>query len=161
MDALVQYQEAFARGLIPVQPGIANRDILVARDDPNDKPRFSYMQAQHRTLMVLVMLVQIGWDEEGPIFEVGYAVAPEFRGRGLAVQTLAAALDELSAGLARAKVPMMTIEAVVGAGNLSSERVALAIFGEAPTSITDEISGEPALLFRKVIACERGTGLRR
>jgi len=153
MDALVQYQEAFVLGLIPVQPCSANHDLLFAVDYPHDNVRFSYMRAVRQSLSVLVMFVQTGLEEEEPIFHIGYAVAPEFRGCGLAASTVGAALADLSVRLGRAQIPMIRIEAVIGVDNVASQRVALVIFDKTPVSVTDEVSGEPALYYCRAVAC--------
>lgn len=137
MDALVQFQQAYEAGLVPVQPGRLDGSVLVAADQPNGKSRFSYMRVDGAIVIALVMFAQDGLEGGNPVFNIGYAVAPGCRSRGLAKATLVAALAELSAGLAGAKVPIIHVEAVISPDNLASHAVAKAIFDDAPAPITD------------------------
>lgn len=153
MNALDQFQTAFEMGLIPVQAGRLDQSIWFAHDSVNGKARFSYMRARGKTLTVLVMFVQNGVEDGNPIFSIGYAVADEYRGRGLAKSTFLAALRELSTGLASANVPAIQVEAVISPSNFASQAVAMAVFHHKPSSITDSESGEPALLFSQKVTC--------
>lgn len=156
MSALVQFQEAFEQGLIPVQPGRRDRNLLFAPDTPNGHPRFNYMRADGSTLTVLVMFAQNGLENGEPVFNIGYAVPEAYRGHGLAKATLTAALAELSAGLAGARIPAIHVEAVIAPDNLASLRVAAAIFEAAPTPIIDSESRLPALHYTRRVASPAG-----
>ncbi len=155
MNALVQFQQAYEAGLIPVQPGRLDASVLMAADQPNGKPRFSYMRVDGLLVTALVMFAQNGMQDGHPVFNIGYAVPASCRGRGLAKATLVAALAELSVGLAGAKVPVIHVETVISPDNLASHAVAKAIFDDAPARITDSQSGEPALLYTRKVACGR------
>lgn len=154
MSALVQFQEAFEAGYIPVQPGQLDTSVLFAGDQPHGRPRFSYMRADGETLTALVMFAQNGLEQGYPVFNIGYAVARGHRGRGLAKSTLVAGLAELSAGLAGARIPLIHVEAVISPDNLVSQAVARAIFDVTPTPITDSVSGKPALHYSRAVACD-------
>lgn len=151
-DALDQYQEAYGQGLIPLQPGALDRDLFVAVDQPGGRVRFSYMRVDRGTLCVLVMFAQDGLVDGQPCFNIGYAVPEKYRGQGRARDTLVAALAELELGLSRAGVPEIHVEAVIGRDHGMSQRVAQAIFADAPTEITDSVSGLPALHYARKIA---------
>lgn len=156
MSALVQFQKAFEQGLIPVQPGRRDGNLLFAPDTPNGQPRFNYMRAEGSTLTVLVMFVQNGLEDGEPVFNIGYAVRETYRGHGIAKATLTAALAELSFGLAGARIPAIHVEAVIAQDNLASLRVAAAIFDAAPTPIIDSESGLPALHYTRRVASPAG-----
>lgn len=153
MNALNQFQKAFEVGLIPVQAGRLDQTVLFAPDHANGRARFNYMRTQGETLIALVMFVQTGLEDGNPVFSIGYAVADDYRGRGLAKSTLLAALTELSAGLASANIPAIQVEAVISLDNLASQAVATAVFDDTPRSITDSVSGEPALLYSRRVTC--------
>lgn len=153
MDALLLYQQAFERGMIPVQPGRQDRDLLVAVDHPNGKVRFSYMRAEGSTLTALVMFAQDGMDEGRPVFALGYAVPEAYRGCGLGKQTVMAALAELKAGLGGARISVILVEAVIDPGNIASQRIAAAVLTTEPSEITDSVSGKPALYYTQAIDC--------
>lgn len=155
MDALLQFQVTFEAGEIPVQPGRLDPTILFVVDDPNGRPRFNYMRAEGKTLSVLVMFAQNGLRDGRPVFNIGYAVAETYRGRGLAKSTLIGALAELSAGLGSAGVGAIQIEAVISPNNLASQAVACSIFDTAPIEITDSDSGEPALYYSRAVVSGR------
>lgn len=152
MDALVQFQEAFEAGYIPVQAGRLDPTIFVAPDRPNGRPRFNYMRAQGERLTALVMFAQDGLEDGYPVFNIGYAVDDDYRGQGLAKSTLVAALAELSEGLAGANISVIHVEAVISPENLISQAVARAIFDAEPTPITDSVSGEPALHYSRTVS---------
>ncbi len=152
MDALIQFQEAFEAGFIPVRAGRLDPTILVAPDRPNGRPRFNFMRAQGETLTALVMFAQDGLEGGYPVFNIGYAVAYYYRGQGLAKSTLVAGLAELSAGLADANVPVIQVEAAISPDNLASQAVARAIFDAKPKLITDSVSGEPALHYSRTVS---------
>lgn len=153
MNALNQFQKAFEVGLIPVQPGRLDQTVLFAPDQVYGRARFNYMRAQGKTLIALVMFVQNGVEDGNPVFSIGYAVADEYRGRGLAKSTLLAALTELSSGLASANISAIQVEAVISPNNLASQAIAMAVFDDTPSSITDSVSGEPALLYSRRVTC--------
>lgn len=153
MNALNQFQKAFEEGLIPVQTGRLDQTVLFAPDHVNGRARFNYMRAQGKTLIALVMFVQDGVENGDPVFSIGYAVADEYRGRGLAKSTLLAALAEFSSGLASANIPAIQVEAVISLNNLASQAIAAAVLDDTPSSITDSVSDEPALLYSRRVTC--------
>lgn len=155
MNALIQFQDAFAAGFIPLQPGRQDPAILFAPDQSHGRPRFKYMRAQGSTLTVLVMLAQKGLDGRYPVFNIGYAVHEAYRGRRLVQSTLVAALAELTAGLADAGVRAIHVEAVISPDNLASLAVANAVFDTDPIAIVDSESDEPALHYTRVVPCEQ------
>tara|TARA_A100001518_G_C1163656_1_gene17565 strand:+ start:35 stop:526 length:492 start_codon:yes stop_codon:yes gene_type:complete len=154
-DALALFQEAFEEGLIPLQPTQVDPDLQFARDRPNGRSRFNYMRAQGDTLTVLVMFAENGMVDGHPCFNIGYAVAEPYRGRGLAKSTLVAALAELTQGLGAAGFPRFMIEAVIGVDHAVSQSVARAVFDTVPTTMIDEVSGKPALHFEWEIETAR------
>ncbi|MGF7151875.1 RimJ/RimL family protein N-acetyltransferase [Sphingomonas zeicaulis] len=102
------------------------------------------------------MFAQNGLEDGEPVVNIGYAVPEAYRGHGLAKATLIAALAELSAGLAGARISAIHIEAVIAPDNLASLRVAAAIFDAAPTPIIDRESELPALHYTRRVASRAG-----
>lgn len=153
--ALALFQEAFAQGEIPAQPGRLDSTLLFAPDRPNGRRRFNYMRSDGRALKALVMFAQNGTEDGCPVFNVGYAVAEVFRGQGLAKSTLAAALAELTDGMGAAGIPCIHVEAVIDVDHTVSQCVAKTIFNAAPTRIIDSLSGLPALHFTRKIALKK------
>lgn len=150
-NALRLFQHAFECGQIPVERGRIDPTLMFARDEPNGRARFNYMRVEGRTLSTLVMFAHSDMIEGHPCFNIGYAVAEAFQGKGLAKSTLVAALNEVANGLTGARIPMIHIEAVIAPENFVSQRVVTVIFDSAPVTITDSESGLPALHYSRRI----------
>jgi hypothetical protein len=91
------------------------------------------------------MFVLVDPFDGSPCFQIGYAVPERYRGRGRAKDIVVAAIAELKRGLTGNAVPAFYIGAVVGTDNEPSMRVAAATISTSPVSITDHVSGLPAL----------------
>jgi RimJ/RimL family protein N-acetyltransferase len=84
-------------------------------------------------------------------FALGYAVPEAYRNQGRAKEVVTVAIAELQHGLGRAGISPFYVEAIVGADNMASRRVAEQVISDAPVAITDSISGLPAFRYiRKV-----------
>ena len=150
-DALKSFQEVLDLGNIELQPGAFDPELFVHFDTPNGKPRFTYVRIETGTVTALVMLVRGDVVEGVPYFDIGYAVPEPYRNQGRAKNAVMAAIAELKHGLARGKIPTFHVEAVVGADNTASQKVALQTISSAPVAITDHFSGLPAFHYvRKV-----------
>ncbi|MFT8490957.1 MAG: hypothetical protein ABF672_10465 [Gluconobacter oxydans] len=150
-NALRLFQHAFECGQIPVERGRIDPTLMFACDEPKGRTRFNYMRAEGRTLSALVMFVHSDMIEGHPCFNIGYAVAETFRGKGLAKSTLVAGLNEFTNGLNGACIPVIHIEAVIAPENFVSQQVATVIFDSTPVTITDRESGLPALHYMRRI----------
>lgn len=151
LAALISFQKAFKGGAISLQPGSIDPEVFVHMDQPNDSTRFTYVRLDRRTVTALAMLVQVPPLDGLPCFQLGYAVPEKYRAQGRAKGIVAAATAELERALTRNGVRAFCIETVVGSDNEPSMRVAAATISSFPVSITDELSGLPALHYvRKV-----------
>ena len=75
-----------------------------------------------------------------------------YRQKGRATATVRASLVELEHGFsARGIIPSFYVEAVVGADNIASQKVAAATLSNTPDAGTDKFSGEPVLHYVKKI----------
>lgn len=149
--ALTSFQTAFDTQLISLQPGVLDRDLFLHVDSPTGSPRFTYVRLERRTVTALVMFAQVPPLGGLPCFQLGYAVPVKYRAQGRAKKIVTAAIAELQNGLSRNGIAAFCIEAVVGADNGPSMRVATATISSSPVSIMDESSGLPALHYvRKV-----------
>lgn len=151
--ALESFQSALRRGLLNGQlhKGALDPGVCVHRDSPAgaESMRFTYVRLEGKTVTALVMLVPVDPLDGLPCFQVGVAVPPKYRKRGLAQSTMLAAIAELHAGMSRNGVPAFYVEAVVGVDNEASKRVAEKVLSSTPKQITDEVSGLPALHYAK------------
>lgn len=149
-DALLAFQRQLLAGALPLQPCTVP-ELFVLADQPSGKARFSYLAVEGRTLKALVMLAHNGHESELPCFQIGYAVAEQYRRQGLARRALSQAIMELQKGLARAGHPEFFAEAVVGLDNVASKRICEEEFPDPPEQITDSFSGVPALRYLKKV----------
>jgi hypothetical protein len=84
-------------------------------------------------------------------FAIGYAVPEAHRNQGRAKDAIRAAISELQNGLGRIGLSVFYVEAIVGADNKPSQRVAEQVVSDTPVPVTDQVSGLPAFRYvRKV-----------
>ena len=127
-------------------------NVLVYADQPSGQPRFTYARLEGAKVAALVNFTPSDPFEPGiPCFGIGYAVHKDFRGQGRAQSLVNAAIAELKNGLARNGFPIFYIEAIVGADNEVSQRVAAATIAPDAKPGTDQYSGDPIFQYVKKI----------
>lgn len=153
-NGLVSFQAALLGGHIRPRACSQHQDLSFLYDIAETSPRITYALIEDGNVVkALASFVPVDPCDDSPCFAVGYAVAKSFRGQGLAYEILEKSLDEF-VGLSKGKTPRMYIEAVVGADNFASQKVAGRFINDAPDSITDQISGLPALHYMRLIELE-------
>lgn len=154
MSALISFQKEIFAGM-PTKASVGFPNTRVFRDEPNGKTRFSYARVEQGQVRSLVMFVSGGTINGVPCFDVGYAVAAPWQGRGYAKEIIAQGIEELSAGLRQATgLTAFWIIAVIDVENYASQSVAKSVLSSTPEKIVDESSGSPALVFRRLIKVE-------
>lgn len=149
-DGLVSFQHAFLRGELDTQRGRVHPELFVLLDDTPGGFRLTYALATGKQVSAIAMYVLNGRDEEKPYFQVGYAVAEDARGQGIAQKLLRLSIDEMTAGF-KQSFPSFYVEAVVSESNIASKRVAEKVIGGEPEAITDNHSGESAVRYTMTI----------
>lgn len=142
--ALESFQEALDSGAIQLQPGVLDPKLYVFSDDPNGEMRLTYVRLDCGTVTALIVFVLAERFEDGPRFQIGYAVPVKYRSQGRAKEIVNASIAELKRGLAGSGMAAFSVEAIVGQDNEPSKRVAGATLSASPTEITDSVSGLPA-----------------
>jgi RimJ/RimL family protein N-acetyltransferase len=150
-DALESFQQALRDGGIQLQRGDIDPELFVHLDRQNGKARFTYFRLQRQRVTALVMVLICDPIEGTPCFQIGYAVPEEYRSEGRAKNAVGAAFAELKHGLARNKISAFYVEAIVGADNEASKRVAAATISTTPVEVTDCVSGLPAYQYIRKI----------
>lgn len=146
-DSLASFQKMLPLGKLPLQRAQLDPTVSVMVDEPvAGVVRFTYVRTLGKRATEMALLVTCEPIEGQPCWALGYAVEPELRGQGRAKSIVTAALNEFEAGMRRAGALPMYVEAVVGADNPASQRVATQLFGKGEP-ITDSVSGLPALRF--------------
>jgi RimJ/RimL family protein N-acetyltransferase len=150
-DSLNGFQKALEEGELRLHRGELDHELSVLSDRPQGAMRMTYARIQDRTVTALAVFVLTEPIEGLPCFQLGIAVPEAHRRQGRAKSIVEAAIAEMKNGFSRNKIPAFYVEAIVGADNVASQRVAAATLSDAPTAVTDQLSGLPALQYlRKV-----------
>jgi RimJ/RimL family protein N-acetyltransferase len=150
-DALKSFQQTLLRGEIKLLHGDIDPELFVYLDRPNGIDRFTYARLEHQTVTALAMLVLVDPIEGALCFNIGYAVPDAYRNQGRAKDIVDAAISEMGHGLARAKISTFYVEAIIGADNRVSQRVAAKTISAMPVAVTDEVSRLPAFQYLRKI----------
>jgi len=146
-SALQSFQIAMVSGQLSLQRGALDHDVFLHFDQPNNRPRFTYVRVEGSTVTAMAMFVADVPMDGKPFFDLGYAVPAAYRGQGRAKEIVAAGLAELAKGMGRTRAPSLFVQAVVGKDNAASQHVAVATISAEPTEIIDSVSGLPALRY--------------
>jgi hypothetical protein len=148
-DGMKSFQKELRRGGITVQVAKTDPNLFVHRDAPNGPPelRFTYVRLKGKTVTAIAIFAAEPPIDGKPSFAVGYAVPKAFQKQGRAKDVLAAAIADMQAGLSRNGFPDFYIEAIVGAGNVASRKIAEQVISDEPEAITEGLSGLPAFRY--------------
>ncbi len=102
-----------------------------------------YVRLKGKTVTAMVIFAAQPPEDGKPIFSVGYAVPKGFEKQGRAKDILVAAIADMQAGLFRNGFPEFYIEAIVGADNVASRKIAEQVISDEPEAITERLSGCP------------------
>jgi hypothetical protein len=152
-DGMKSFQQELRRGGIAIQVAKTNPNLFVHLDAPNGPPelRFTYVKLKGKTVTAMVIFAAQPPEKGKPYFAVGYAVPKRFQNQGRAKDILVAALADMQAGLFRNGFPEFYIEAIVGADNVASRKIAGQVISDEPESITERLSGLPAFKYVRKI----------
>ena len=105
-----------------------------------------------RTTVLAIALFTVTDPIEGiPCFQTGCAVLESQRRKGIGALILRDALDEFRHGMDQTQMTEFYVEAVVGAHNLASNRIAARVLTDNAAVITDEISDGPAFQYLRLV----------
>jgi len=147
--AFRSFQAAHAAGQIDLHRGRIDRNLFVHRDAPNGAQRFTYVRFDGATATCMVEFVVCDPVNGSPCFNVGYAVDPAYRSRGLAKQLLPAAIAEMQLEFGGAGLPDFYVEAIVGLDNIASQKVAASGITQDRIEGIDGESGLPMYQYLK------------
>jgi hypothetical protein len=153
-NALTSFQQALDNGEVKLQVGALDPALFLHVDRPNGITRFTYVRLARKSVTALAILAPAEPMNGLPCFQAGVAVPEAHRGKGYAKGVLAAAINELSHGLLRNKIPSFYVEAIVSVDNEPSKRVAQSTISADPVAITDQRCGLPALQYIRKVGAE-------
>lgn len=150
-SALKSFQQALNAGKIRLQPGALDGKLFVHMDRPNGELRLTYVRLECRKVTAMVQFIPCDPVEGEPCFSVGWAVPKELRGQGRAGEAFIAAVKELRHGFAPQGMATFWVEAVVGADNKVSQRVAENVISAPVATDSDSFAGVPVVQYLRRI----------
>jgi hypothetical protein len=152
-DGMKSFQQELRRGGIAIHISKNDANLFVHVDAPNGPPeyRFTYVRLKGKTVTAMVMFAAQPPEDGKPYFAVWYAVPKRFQKRGRAKDILVAAIADMQAALVRNGIPEFYIEAIIGADNMASRKIAEQVISNEPEAITEELSGLPAFKYVRKI----------
>lgn len=152
MDSLVGLQQAINNGF-PTMAATLNPTLRVVADKPLGVPRYTYARIEDRQVKAIAMLVLVEPIDGVLTYSIGYAVHEGFRNQGWGLEIAEQAIDEFRNGVSRHNIKQFYVEAVVSPENLASKALAAKLFQEPPRQSVEDESGEPALVYKRLVQC--------
>jgi RimJ/RimL family protein N-acetyltransferase len=151
-NSLQSFQEELLLGTVRPTPTRLDPDLFLYRDSPlGERSRMTYVRLEGSTVTALVMFVPEEYINGIPCAGIGYAVPQGYRGQGRAKEIIRAGIADMQYGLSLQGIPTFYVEAIVGADNSASRRVAEQLISTTPDSMTDDLSGLPAFRYIRMI----------
>ena len=147
MIGLRSFSQVHAQGGLTLRQGDLDPDVYVYLDRPEGQLRFTYARLHGGTVIATAILGQAEPVDGVPCFDVHYAVMPEHRGQGVATELVRSAISELTNGFVRNGVRDLYFEAIVGAENEASQRVAMKTIAAEGEEAIDEEAEVPVVQF--------------
>ena len=148
-NSLESFQEALAQGIIRPKVAEIHKDILFLVDNVNNQQRFTYALKENEFVVGLASVIPVEPINGFPCLNIGYAIDKSYRSKGYGKKLVQKAFDELTNGFKRTEIPHLYIEAIIGANNKYSNKLANSVFTGSPKPCTDSISGEAAFQYVK------------
>lgn len=146
---LEQFQDALSQGLIVTGKCEAHEHLHVLHDDADGMARVTYARIVGGEAQALVAFIPVAPINEIPCLNVGLAVAPAHRGKGLGTQILGEALIELELFLTRGNITRYCVEGVASIHNVPSNAICRRLISEHPKRVVCKASGEDAYQYVK------------
>ena len=151
-NSLQSFQEELLLGTVRPTPTRLDPDLFLYRDSPlGEGSRMTYVRLEGSTVTALVMFVPEEYIDGVPCAGIGYAVPQGYRGQGRAKEIIRAGIADMQYGLGLQGIPAFYVEAIVGADNSASRRVAEQLISTSPEAMTDGLSGLPAFRYIRLI----------
>jgi hypothetical protein len=141
--------QTFQRDLnhLYLTPSPSDPTLFCYMDEPLGTVRMAFARLQGQTVTALATLFASPPIDGVMDFHGFFAVPEAFRNQGRAKDVLASALRQLTPNIAQSGVRAIRVNLVVEADNPAAQRVAAAVISSSPTTVKDEATGRPALLY--------------
>lgn len=147
MLALTELQKALNARLVLMQPCRLHPELQVLVDRPNGRIRVTYALIKGQKVKAIALIVDADFEEGVAFFQLGYAVDPAFRGKGLGTEILQKSIEEFKHGMAGVGKKKYILEAIVSVDNAPSNKIATKLLSSSPSTITDDFSQENAFQY--------------
>lgn len=150
LDGLQSLQEALDQGL---RLNVCKRhpELQMIFDQPNGCQRLTYALIEAGVIKSYSTMILVQPLHGIPCFNIGYATSSDFQGNGLATEMVEKSIDELKIGFQDHQITRFYIEAVISVDNIASVKVANKVISDKPSHIIDEISGEKAFYYTRLV----------
>ena len=153
METLLGFDEALRAKRIATARMRGNENIHIHQDMPAPQtPRLTYarLKGAHVTAVVVIT---IGDPVDGVrCFHIGYAVREDQRGKGVAKELVAAALNDFAQNMLKSDLDELWFEASVDQNNSASVAVAKAVLDVEPEGKIDDADGTPIWHYLKHVS---------
>ena len=147
MDGFETFEPALRKGLISVEPCLTDPALFLHEDEQDGHPRRTYVRFEGTKVTAMAMICPAPNYEGHRCFQVAYAVPEHLRRQGRAKEVLRATLKDFQAYVEDSGGRVYYIEAMIGAENLASQRVAEAVIVGRPIQTVEKHSGKPAVQY--------------
>lgn len=151
-NTLVALQDSISMMAVQMERGRIHTDLAVYLDQPaQGTQRITYAKVTNKgEVKAIAVFVNTESHDGLPCFQVGYAVAERFYRQGLGSEIVRKSIAEMVNGF-RDVMPSFFIEAIVGASNRASLKIAGKHISRTSLEISDGVSGQPAMQFLRRI----------
>ena len=151
LEGLLELQAGIESGLQMLEcPG--DNGLSVVFDQPEGVIRMTYAMIKDGMVIGYTVFVKDQPIGSVTVFDIGYAVREEYRGKGLATRIVNSSIDLLTDTMGLGgHFDSYYLEAIVGIGNLTSNKLAHKIISDTPKQIVDKHSGEDAYQYLRLI----------
>lgn len=149
-DGYLSFQNELRNGNLVIGETASGSGVFSHFDMPEyGVRRLTYINLAEdkETVTAFVSCLFNGEVDGHPCLAIGYAVPEKLRNQGRASKLVADVVEDAKAQFLAAGVKKFYVEAVIDIENIASRKVAEKIFNVEPESITDRLSGRPALRY--------------
>lgn len=151
VEGMISLQQAIDKNDVNLEVGRIHSDIYMHFDKPTGTPRLTYIKLSKKKKIISYCVFVLTDCLEGfNCFNIGYAVAPAYRGKKLSFEILQKSIDEIKNGFQNS-MDALYLEAIVSIKNIASQKVANKLISPSPRKCIDAISGEDALSYTRFI----------
>lgn len=151
-EGYLSFREEVKKSTLPLEVCKLHPDVKVHVDMPDgEKHRYTFTILEGNTAKGILIITPSGWDGDIFYYQIGFAVAEEFRRQGVGEELCRKGLEEFLSRIHPPKGKKIGIEAIISTSNTASQKLAAKIFANPPTPHTDKYSGEDALLYEFIV----------